>query len=187
MVVNTTTYPHKELSFSESTMLSSTDIITLIEKKELIIDPFNERNVGCASIDLTLSDQFVRYVAEIDSHSVHTSTISFSSSNITLPPGGFVLGMTRECVRMPPQYYGFIETRGNFARAGISISSNDGHIDPGTDGNITLEIYNRNTVDVTLHSGDQLCQLFLFSLNSLPLRLYTGRYAHQIQPTVFSP
>ncbi len=168
-------------------MLSSTDIIALIEDKKLIINPFHENSVGCASIDLTLADKFVRYTEAIDSHSAKMPTTSFSSPTLTLPPGGFILGMTRERVCIPSQHYGFIETRGNFARAGICVTSNDGHIDPGTDGTITLEIHNVNTVEVTLHAEDCICQLFLFRLDSPPRRFYAGKYAHQTQPTVFLP
>ena len=167
-------------------MLSNGDIINLIKNNQLIIDPYYEKNVGCASIDLSLADKFIQYTREIDSHNV-VPTNSFSDSTITLPPGGFILGMTRERICIPPKYYGFIETRGNFARAGIAVSSNDGHIDPGTNGTLTLEIHNRNTVPVTLHAGDFICQLFLVALDSPSTHLYRGKYAHQNQPTVFVP
>ena len=168
-------------------MLSDKDLSKLIENRKLVIRPFDSSAIGCASIDLTLSDKFVEYCGDIDSRITPSATRSFSASNIKLPQNGFVLGMTREHIGIPCGYYGFIETRGNFARAGITVSSNDGHIDPGTDSMITLEIHNRNSVGVTLYSGDCICQLFICQLSSPSSSLYTGKYAHQTKPTVFIP
>ena len=168
-------------------MLSDKDLSKLIENRKLVIRPFDSSAIGCASIDLTLSDKFAEYSEDIDSHVTPSITRSFSASNIKLLQNGFVLGMTREYIRIPNGYYGFIETRGNFARAGITVSSNDGHIDPGTDSMITLEIHNRNSVGITLYAGDRICQLFICQLSSPSSSLYTGKYAHQTKPTVFIP
>lgn len=168
-------------------MLSDCDLRRLIDQRELVISPFNENLIGCGSIDLSLSDLFVRYTCPIDSRKGGGCPKKMQLTSITLEPGDFVLGMTAESAKIPRGYFGFIETRGNFARAGISISCNDGHIDSGTDGNITLEIHNHNTIPVTIHAGDIICQLFLVALDSPSTHLYHGKYAFQKEPTEFIP
>ena len=166
-------------------MLSDRDIKNLIDDKKLIIKPFRQKNVGCASIDLTLGNIFIRYENAIDTRSNNISRKLFKSSNILLEPGQFVLGVTKEKIEIPNGYYGFIETRGNFSRAGISVSCDDGHIDPGTDGLVTLEIKNNNNVPVKIHSGDLICQLFIFRLSSPCIKTYHGKYKEQTCPTIF--
>ncbi len=166
-------------------MLSDKDIKSLIDDKKLGVEPFFQKNLGCASVDLTLGNNFIRYTGLIDTRSINISHELFSASELLLDPGQFVLGVTKEKIRIPNGYYGFIETRGNFARAGISVTCDDGHVDPGTDGLITLEIKNNNNVKVKLFSGDLICQLFLFKLSSQCLRMYNGKYMKQSCPTIF--
>jgi dCTP deaminase len=166
-------------------MLSDKDIKALIDDKKLVIKPFFQKNLGCASIDLNLGNVFVKYNGLIDTRSKNISHELFSASELLLEPGQFVLGVTREKIRIPNGHYGFIETKGNFARAGISVTCDDGHIDPGTDGLITIEIKNNNNVKVKLYSGDLICQLFLFKLSSNCLKTYNGKYMKQNYPTIF--
>lgn len=168
-------------------MLSDGTILNLIQQEKLKISPFNKNNLGCASIDLTLSKFFLKYSKKIDTRSKKNSTLSFQAKKLTLRPGEFILGMTAEKVKISSDYYGFIETKGNFSRAGISVTCDDGHIDPGTNGHITLEIQNRNSIDVTIYSGDIICQIFFFLLSSPATKLYSGKYSNQKEPTAFYP
>ena len=166
-------------------MLSDKDILVLIKTKKLTIQPFSKKSIGCASVDLSLGDCFCKYTKTIDTHSNKTKLVFSKNNKIILKPNQFVLATTKEKVHLVNGYYGFIETRGNFSRAGISISCDDGHIDPGTNGQITLEIKNNNTVPVILYAGDYLCQLFVFKLSSLCKKIYSGKYQRQCIPTAF--
>jgi dCTP deaminase len=166
-------------------MLSDKDIKDLIDKKKLLIEPFSKKSIGCASIDLSLGNIFTRYSGTIDTRSENIAHESYRASELSLYPGEFILAVTKERVKIPNGHYGFIETRGNFSRAGISVSCDDGHIDPGTDGVITLEIRNNNNVPVKLYSGDFICQLFLFRLSSDCIKIYSGKYKNQNFPTIF--
>ncbi|MBI2632661.1 dCTP deaminase [Candidatus Pacearchaeota archaeon] len=186
MVVKITIKVNK-LKYKLELMLSDRNILSLIKKKKISIIPFNENNLGCASIDLSLSDLFLKYTKRIDTQSNKFSFIKFKTKKLILKPGEFILGMTSEKVKLTSKYFGFIETRGNFSRAGISITCDDGHIDPGANGHITLEIQNKNTVDIILYAGDLICQLFFFLLSSSPKKLYSGKYSKQQEPREFLP
>lgn len=166
-------------------MLSDREIKSLVQNKGLSITPFSHENLGCASVDLALGNKFVRYTGVIDTKSSRISYETFTAAELLLEPGQFVLGVTKERISIPNGYYGFVETRGNFARAGISVTCDDGHIDPGTSGLITFEIKNNNNVAVKLYPGDLICQLFLFRLSSNCLKVYNGKYRGQNKPTVF--
>ncbi len=166
-------------------MLSDKTIQSLILKKELVVENFSKESLGCASIDLALGNLFVKYTGSIDTKSKDIPHELFTAHELELEPQQFVLGITRDKVKIPNGYYGFIETRGNFARAGVSITCGDGHLDPGTDGVITLEIKNNNNVKVKLYAGDLVCQLFLFKLSSNCLKIYNGKYRKQTCPTIF--
>jgi len=166
-------------------MLSDKDLLKLIKENKLVIEPFSERSLGCASIDLSLGDSFCKYTNKIDTHSKNIKFVRFKKKKIVLEPNQFILATTLETVHIQNGYYGFIETRGNFSRAGISISCDDGHIDPGTNGKITLEIKNNNNVSVLLYVGDFLCQLFIFKLSSFCRKVYSGKYQRQLNPTTF--
>jgi dCTP deaminase len=166
-------------------MLSDRDIQALIDDKRLIIEPFFSEKLGCASIDLALGEVFVKYTDYIDTKSDEISYEMINAPQIILEPNQFILGITKEKISIPDGYYGFIETRGNFARAGISVTCSDGHIDPGTEGLVTLEIKNNNNVEVKLYAGDLICQLFIFKLSSKCLKIYNGKYAKQTFPSIF--
>ena len=103
--------------------------------------------------------------------------------------GEFILGMTKEKVCIPDGYLGVIETKGNIARAGIQVHSNDGHIDPGFCGNITLEIVNLHEKDVCIELVPDtfICQLFIGKLSSANTATYKGKYLHQKKSTTYLP
>jgi len=166
-------------------MQSDIEILNLLKRRVLIIKPFYKKTLGCASIDLSLSKHFVKYTKNVDTRAKEVKTTLTNKSKITLKPNQFVLATTHENVQLKNGYYGFIEARGNFARAGISVTCGDGHIDPGTNGQITLEIKNNNSVDVSLYAGDYICQLFIFKLSSNCSKVYAGKYSKQKLPTQF--
>jgi dCTP deaminase len=174
------------------TFLSDTDIIALIESGDLAIDPLDLSAVGPCSIDLRLSDEFIRYTPqciEVGRSVPDSENLKIDESGYLLGPGEFILGMTKESVRIPNGYHGVIETKGDLARAGVQVHANDSHIDAGTNGHITLEIKNLHNDQVTirLFQGIYICQLFLMRLSSPAMKPYSGKYARQQHPTTYLP
>jgi len=83
-----------------------------------------------------------------------------------LQPGEFVLGGTVERVRMPRDLVGRVDGRSSWGRRGLMIHVTAGLIDPGFDGQITLEIKNVGTDVLHLVPGVRICQLVLEQLSS---------------------
>ena len=174
------------------TFLSDRDIMALIESGDLRIDPLDLSAMGPCSIDLQLGDELVHYTSqciEVGRSIPHSDSMKIDASGYVLRPGAFILGVTKEHVRIPNGYHGIIETKGDLARAGVQVHANDSHIDAGTDGHITLEIKNLHSenVSVRLFQGIYICQLFLTRLSSPAMRTYSGKYANQQHPTTYLP
>jgi dCTP deaminase len=180
------------LSMSEASLLSDHDIKRLIKSELLKIEPYSPCFLNSSSIDLCLGSIITKYAPQkitIGQSNPEAYEIDISDSSYVLEPGEFVLGTTKEKVYIPDGYLGVIETKGNIARAGMQVHSNDGHIDPGFCGHITLEIVNlhKDGVRIELVPGTRFCQLFIGKLSSSCDSLYKGKYLSQVNPTIHYP
>lgn len=171
--------------------LSDHDIKRLIEDHKLIIHPYHSTSINPSSIDLQLGSVLKKYLSPQTIRSnddrPDTQEINIQSSSYLLGPAEFILGTTVERISIPDGYVGFIETKGNMARAGIQVDSNDGHIEPGFSGRITLEIKNlhKEEIFVELTPNTPICQLFIAELKSCCDSLYNGKYQNQKEPTAY--
>lgn len=152
-----------------------------------IVSPLVLENINGVHIDLHLGDTLKTYTSDIDlHHEPQTKEIKIDENGYVLKPGDFVLASTLETVEIPLGYYGFIETKGNISRAGLSSHNTDGHIDPGYRGKITLEIKNHANVNVKIYPGIKFVQLFLFRVEG-EMAMYKGKYQDSVGPTSFHP
>lgn len=169
-------------------ILSDIDILKLIKKGKLVIEP-KVSEVKGVHIDLHLSPKILKYkgpvgnLKDTNTFKVHESTIP--TNGYELKPKEFILGSTIEKVSIPNGFFGFVETKGNIARAGIQAHNTDGHIDPGFNGDITLEITNNSSRSIIIYSGIPFVQLFIFKVTSKCIHSYNGKYQNQRGPTVY--
>nr|BBH94448.1 dCTP deaminase [Thermogemmatispora argillosa] len=172
-------------------ILSDRDLKALLAAGLLVIEPWEERQLGPTSIDLRLGARLVKYRGsrlELGKEPPAIEEIKIDpQQGYELRPGEFILGCTLERIRIPNGYQGFIETKGDIARAGLQVHNGDGHIDPGSDHVLTLEITNLNSIPVVLYPGLFICQLFIHQLSSPCLREYRGKYFGQQGPTIYRP
>lgn len=161
--------------------LSDRTIKELIKKGDLIIKPFRRQNVQSASIDLRLGPGFL----VPDYHNIGTLSLDeevkyrgIGGNEITIPPHHFVLGTTLEFVGLPNYLSGSVEGRSSIGRRGL-FAQNAGWIDPGFEGNITLELYNANESPIIISAGRRICQLVLELTDKPVERPYKGKYQGQ--------
>lgn len=152
-------------------VLSDKDIIDELINGELSIKPYTEEHVEPASMDLQLGDSFKKSNGILNTESGEfvqpvslsndTDCIDWKRTNddVLIKPGDFVLASTKEYVEIPDYLVGQVEGRSSIGRMGISIHQTAGYIDPGFNGNITLELTNHGPVEVLLSSGDRVCQI----------------------------
>jgi deoxycytidine triphosphate deaminase len=84
-----------------------------------------------------------------------------------LDPGEFILALTHEHVWIPRNLIAMVEGRSTYARVGLSMHQTAPWIQPGWDGQITLEIRNSGPFRIELTPIDDMpCQLTFFQLTS---------------------
>jgi len=150
----------------------------------LRIDPFQEDQLGAASIDLTLGDEIrvieggaepIDLVADSDFRE-HTRRQSLATPFV-LEPGSTIHGITRERIRLPSNLCGFLEGRSRFARLGLMVHVTSAFVQPGVDNHQVLEMSNVSGQPLRIHAGVRICQLVLMRTEGEAI--YQGRFASQ--------
>lgn len=93
-------------------------------------------------------------------------------------PGQFVLATTMEYIKLPANLTAFVEGRSSLGRMGLFIQ-NAGWVDPGFEGEITLELFNANRCAIELCAGRRIGQLVFAHLDGVPIQTYQGKYQGQ--------
>jgi len=174
-------------------MLSDSDIRYELNRGYLEINPIDsEGQIQPCSVDLRLSNQFLRYrhldtVLYIDPLKEEISKFmreecSVSNHPVVIRPGEFVLGSTVERVSIPDYLVGRVDGRSSIGRLGIIIHATAGFIDAGFEGTITLEISNLGKYPIALTPGMRICQISFDRLETPSARPYQGRYRCQSGP-----
>ncbi len=162
-------------------ILSDSAIRKLIREGEITIDPLEEDQIQCSSVDLRLGEEFAIYSGRevIDVRKgVGDIRRVYAEEFIEILPKEFLLATTVEYVKLPAGITAFVEGRSSLGRLGLFIE-NAGWVDAGFEGQITLELYNANSVPIRLYPGMRICQLVLARLEGIPTRLYSGKYKGQ--------
>ena len=144
-------------------ILSDATISALLERQILRIAPLEEGQIQPASVDIRLGNTFavvrdspsgvLTMENEIEYHTIR-------ADSYLLLPGQFVLATTMEFVALPDDLTAFVEGRSSLGRMGLFIQ-NAGWVDPGFQGEITLELYNANRFAIELKAGRRIGQLVL--------------------------
>jgi dCTP deaminase len=160
-------------------VLSDRDIRAEIQRGRIGIDPFDPTCVQPASLDIRLDRTFrvfrsshhpyIDLARPLDDF---TELVEVGDSPFILHPSEFVLGSTRERIRLPDDLVSRVEGKSSLGRLGLLIHSTAGFIDPAWDGHITLELSNVNNLPITLYPGMRIGQLSFFRLSSPAERPY---------------
>ena len=155
-------------------VLSDRDIRAEIAGGRIVIDPFIPEAVQPSSIDLHLDRRFrvfrnSRYPfidVRADQPEL-TELVEISGDDpFILHPGEFVLGSTYERVELPNDLVARLEGKSSLGRLGLLIHSTAGYVDPGWEGNLTLELSNVANLPITLYDGMKIGQISFQRLSS---------------------
>lgn len=122
-----------------------------------LIEPYREEQLQPASYDLIL-DHIMDFEGLVYYHHI-------------LAPKEFILGSTKEKVNIPDFLVARIEGKSSLARKGLMVHT-AGFIDPGFEGNLTLEITNHSGVPFQLDVGMKIAQLAFQTLDYPAQRPY---------------
>lgn len=162
-------------------ILSDKTINSMLDEKTLEISPLEDGQIQPASVDIRLGSTFCVVEDTSDGIISLDSEISYrmiETDKYLLLPGQFVLATTMEYFRMPNDLTAFVEGRSSLGRLGLFIQ-NAGWVDPGFEGEITLELFNANRCAIELKSGRRVGQLVFAQLDQPALNPYSGKYQGQ--------
>lgn len=173
-------------------ILPDTKIKEYIKSGRIVVEPFDEKLVGPASLDVRLGFKFRIFRPErteiIDIRSYRESLISgedrpdrvvrhYTYSELVelkspdtyfvIHPGEFVLASIYEYVKLPKDIAAVLHGRSSFARLGLLLHTSAGWVDPGYAGHLTLEIYNVNSVPIKLYPLTPIANLIFISVEGV--------------------
>ena len=162
-------------------ILSDQAIQAMLDSKTLSITPLTKEQIQPASVDIRLSNTFC--IVEDSSKGILTFDSETHYKYLTaetylLLPGQFVLATTMEYICLPDNLTAFVEGRSSLGRMGLFIQ-NAGWVDPGFQGEITLELFNANRCAIELKAGRRIGQLVFAEMQSKALNPYRGKYQGQ--------
>lgn len=134
-------------------------------KPQPMIGPWRHDQLQPASYDLRLGSQL---------RNEWNAAWEFSeAAPHELWPGEFILAHTEEYIRMPAHLCGRVEGKSSIGRQGLAIHVTAGFVDPGFEGQITLELKYQATVKkMLLVPGMLIGQITFHSMAHTPRRLY---------------
>jgi dCTP deaminase len=153
-------------------ILSDGEIKKLMEQGNVYVPTDNNPidltlQLGPSSLDLRLGPEILLF----DNHAMRLIDLSEKQpprmrrvqmdekEGFVLHPGEFVLGTTIEAVKIPDDLVGRLEGRSSLGRLGLVIHATAGFIDPGFEGQITLEMQNIGNQPLLLRPNQRICQL----------------------------
>ena len=162
-------------------ILSDQTILQMLKERSLVIEPIEERQIQPASVDIRLGNTFS--VVEDSAAGIITLDREIRYKTIQtdkylLLPGQFVLATTMEYISLPNDLTAFVEGRSSLGRMGLFVQ-NAGWVDPGFQGEITLELYNANRCAIELTAGRRVGQLVFARMDAAAMRPYNGKYQGQ--------
>jgi dCTP deaminase len=152
----------------QTMILSDVEIADRIKTKSLVISPPPEPYcLQPASLDVRLGTDFRIYPKQQLGLHIEPATSHFKSDEFELAPGQFVLGTTKESIRMPNDLAADLSGRSSLGRMGLLVHATAGYVDPGFSGTITLELKNINdNCPIMLRADMRIGQLVFFLLTS---------------------
>lgn len=154
-------------------ILSDKDIRRLLKKKIIKITPLKDDQIGPASIDLTLSNEWHFFKPALKKKTVDLAKIPFQEAftvkkadSMVLKPGQMCLARTKEKITLPANIMGNLEGRSRYARMGLVIHITSALVQPGSSNHQVLEIVNLAPFPVKLHAGMRISQVVLEQLES---------------------
>jgi dCTP deaminase len=134
-----------------------------------VIEPYRHTQLQPASYDVRLG----REVRTEHGVVYNLADEAFKDCPIEMGPGHFMLGHTEEYFRIPAHLCARVEGKSSTGRRGLAVHVTAGFIDPGFQGQITLELVNHSQVHTfNLVPGMLIAQVTFHRLTDQPERIY---------------
>ena len=152
---------------------------------DIIIDPFDEKQLNPNSYNLTLYPELLTYRENtLDMKRPNpTCRLDIPEQGLLLTPGRLYLGRTREYTRTEG-LVPMLEGRSSIGRLGLFIHVTAGFGDVGFAGYWTLEIF--CVQPIRIYPGVEVCQIYYHTLLGDYESYHSGKYQNNtgIQPSL---
>ncbi|MDI9338552.1 MAG: dCTP deaminase [Alphaproteobacteria bacterium] len=163
-------------------VLSDSKILKELQNRKIVIEPFQEKCLGCNSYDVHLGKTLKIYKDKILDAKCHNQTESFDipEEGYVLQPNMLYLGVTVEYTETH-EHVPFLEGKSSIGRLGIDIHATAGKGDVGFCGYWTLEISCK--IPVRIYANMPIGQLIYFvvdgSINKKYSEKLNAKYSQQ--------
>jgi len=156
-------------------VLSDRTIKEEIDRGRIIIDPLDPHCIQPASVDVRLDRRILSFKTRQNPPYIDISqnlddlneVIELNDENpFFLNPGEFVLTSTLESITIPNDIVGRLEGKSSLGRIGLLMHSTAGYVDPGWQGNLTLQLSNVAKMPIILYYGMRIGQISFLRLTS---------------------
>ena len=158
--------------------------------EKLVVTPIlSKKQMGDASIDVRLSNQFIVFrmhtLGVFQPYSTPLAQLRIMQErqvvkfgkNFVLHPGMLALGCTFEYICLPSDLECQVEGRSSWARLGLQIATATS-VEPGFKGVLTLELSNLGTIPIELYPGVRIAQLFFHDAKPKVTDAYGGTHKY---------
>ena len=149
-------------------ILSDKQIILLVQEKNIVIEPFDSKNLTPNGYDLTINEIEIPGGKKVmNGHLVIPASERFAIS-------------TKEIISCGENHCAQLWLRTSWARKGIMCSF--GKIDSGFKGNLTLLGFNSSKKEIEIKTGNTFAQIIFEELTGSVKKLYaerSGNYQNQ--------
>jgi len=162
-------------------ILSDRDIKKAMNEGHITIDPFDEKYLQPASIDLHLDKNFL--VFDTKTNFVIDPKVPMDGQMkevdidenrpFVLHPGEFALGLIYETTGVSSTFVGRLEGKSSVGRMGLLIHVTAGFLDPGNSLKMTLELHNVANMPILLYYKMPIAQMAFEELSSEPEKTYS--------------
>ena len=180
---------------TRTSVLSDRSIRQELATGRLVIEPWDERFLQPASVDLRLGREFrvfrnyrLPYI-DVKQEMANLTELEVLDGDVPfiLHPGEFVLAVTREQVQIPSDIVGRLDGKSSLGRLGLIVHSTAGFVDPGFSGRLTLELTNIANLPITLYYDMPISQISFVRLTTPADKPYgsaggTSKYQDQTGP-----
>mgnify|MGYP001827524823 CR=1 FL=1 len=155
-------------------IFSDRTIKEAIADGRITIDPYDETMVQPSSVDLRCDPNFRVFENHkypvIDPKAPHadltTGVTATTEDPFILHPGEFVLGSTLEIEGLADDIVARLEGKSSLGRLGLLIHSTAGFIDPGFQGQVTLELSNVANLPIAIYPGMKIGQISFYQMTT---------------------
>ena len=176
-------------------LLSDKSIKEAVESNRIIIEPWDEKLLQPASVDLRLGKKLrvfrnstVPYIDVKQELDDLTEGVEIDEVNpFYLHPNEFALGVILERICLPRDLAARLDGKSSLGRLGLLVHSTAGWVDPGWRGHLTLELSNVSALPITLYYGMTISQISFLQLTTPAQRAYgskglDSKYQDQAEP-----